>query len=259
MPAPVAFVHEIINNLILLLYHKQYGMQHPFQMMEMKSHAMSSNIGKTCDCSGAISFPLWYTLIKQGRFTMEGYDIKRHIDILNKHLGMGHKTREYNLTETSELKAALEYAVAAYMDYHHYMMSLSSLIEKFDESVEYFDTESWVSMTGDPNNVDDLVYSCTSSLSAAFYKFSDLAGSAYDHLEQILKIVVTAPTEAQIEILGKSFVLSPSEIDRWLEGLFDALYEAEYHSSIPDNFKEFLKIINASWEEDVMFWVKESL
>jgi hypothetical protein len=178
---------------------------------------------------------------------MEGHNIKRHIDILNKHLGMGHRTGDYNLAETSELKAALEYAVAAYMDYHHYMMSLSSLSEKFDESVEYFDTESWVSLTSDLDNVDDLVYGCACSLSAAFNKFCDLAARAQKHLELILKIAVTAPTEAQNEMFGKSFVLDPSDIEGWLEGLFDALYDAEYHHSIPDNFKEFLKIINAGW------------
>ena len=56
---------------------------------------------------------MWYTLLKfekKGVGTMIDYDSARHIEILNKYLGMEHRIENYNLTETSDLKDALEYA-----------------------------------------------------------------------------------------------------------------------------------------------------
>jgi len=181
---------------------------------------------------------------------MVDYDSARQIEILNKYLGMGHRIEDHNLAETSELKDALEYAVAAYRDYHHYMGTLIGLVESFDESVEYFDTVSWVSMTRAPEKVDDLIMDCVGSLSEAANNFADLADRAEKQLALLMKVTLTAPTAAQLEILGKSFDIAPSDIDDWLEGLFVALSYADYHCAIPDNFKEFLAVLEAGWEED---------
>jgi HD-GYP domain-containing protein (c-di-GMP phosphodiesterase class II) len=180
---------------------------------------------------------------------MFDYDSARHIKILNKYLGMEHRIEKHNLMETSELKAALEYAVAAYLDYDHYRNTLGSLVENFDESVEYFDTATWVNMTRANENADDLVMDCVNSLSETHDYFDDLAEQAEMHLSSMLKITLTAPTAAQLEILGKSFDIAPSDIDNWLEGLFVALTYVNHHHSIPDNYNEFLAVINAGWEE----------
>jgi hypothetical protein len=75
-----------------------------------------------------------------------------------------------------------------------------------------------------------------------------------------LKVALTAPTAAQLEILGKSYDIAPSDIDGWLEGLFVALGYADYHRSIPENFKEFLAVLDAGWEEDepLSDWASDS-
>jgi len=181
---------------------------------------------------------------------MVDYDVARHIEILNKYLGMEHRVEDYNLADTSDLKEALEYAVAAYRDYDHYRNTLGSLVENYDESVEHFDTASWVRMTRAPDDADGLVMDCAGSLSKAYHNFIDLADRAERHLALILKITLTAPTATQLEILGKSFDIAPSEIDDWLDGLFMALSYADYHRSIPDNFEEFLAVLDTGWEED---------
>ena len=180
---------------------------------------------------------------------MIDYDSARHIEILNKYLGMEHRIEDYNLAETSDLKDALEYAVAAYRDYYHYKSTLGSMIESFDESIEYFDTVSWVSMTRAPENADDLVMDCVGSLSDAYSNFDDLADQAEKHLSVMLKVVLTAPSAAQLEILGKAFDIAPADIDDWLESLFTALSYADYHRSIPENFNEFLAVLEAGWDD----------
>jgi len=180
----------------------------------------------------------------------DNYDSKRHIKILNKYLGMNHRIERYNLSEASDLKDALEYAVAAYRDYYHYSCTLSEIVENFDESIEYFDTESWVNMTASRKTADSLVMDCVGSLSDTNENFYNLAKKAEMHLSVLLKVVLTAPDAVQVEILGKAFDISPADIDEWLEGLFKALGEAEYHHSIPENYSEFLAVIEAGWEDD---------
>jgi hypothetical protein len=195
---------------------------------------------------------MWYTLLKfekKGVGTMIDYDSTRHIEILNKYLGMEHRIENYKLTATSDLKDALEYAVAAYRDYSHYASTLSSLIESFDESIEYFDTVSWVNMTRAPENANELVMDCVGSLLEAGINFSELADKAEEQLAVLLKVTLTAPTAVQVEILGKAFDIDPSEIDEWLENLFVALSYADYHRSIPENFNEFLAVLEAGWED----------
>jgi hypothetical protein len=175
-----------------------------------------------------------------------------HIEILNKYLGMNHRTVSYDLTKTSELKSALEYAVAAYKDYSHYSVTLGSLVENFDESVEHFDTASWVRMSRAPDDADDLIMKCVSSLSETFYDFIDLTKRAEKHLSNMMMITLTAPSNVQKEILGASFEIAPADIEGWLKFFLSELYQADYHCSIPDNFKTFLevvKIVNAEWSE----------
>ena len=181
---------------------------------------------------------------------MIDYDTARHIEVLNKFLGMEHRLDGYDLSDTADLKGALEYAVAAYRDYDHYKSMLGGLIESFDESVEYFDTASWVNMTRAPDSSDSLIMDCVSSLMDAHSSFAELADRAEKHLAVMMKVAVTAPTAIQLEILGKSFDISPSEIDGWLDGLFMAMSYADYHRSIPENFNEFLTVLEAGWEED---------
>jgi hypothetical protein len=176
---------------------------------------------------------------------MVDWDSAMHIEILNKFLGMEHRMESYDLTKTSELRGALEYAVGAYRDYYHYSSTLGSLIESFDESIEYFDTATWVNMSRVPENTDDLAMDCVSSLSAAYDNFAVLSERAEQHLSLMLKITLTAPTDVQIEILGSSFDIVPSDIDDRLENLYVALSYEDYHRGIPDNFEAFLTVLNS--------------
>ena len=180
---------------------------------------------------------------------MVDWESARRIEVLNKHLGMEHRIKEYDLRETADLKAALEFAVAAYCDYLHYHSVLGNLVEKFDESIEYFDPVTWVNMSEAPEKADALTLECASALSGAYYRFIDLVSRSSEHLSRLLKITVTAPTVVQNEILGSSYYIAPSEIDGKLELLLDALDAADYCDSIPENFCTFLKTVKEAWAE----------
>jgi len=173
----------------------------------------------------------------------------RRIEILNTYLGMNHRTEPYDLIDTSELKDALKMAVAAYCDYAHYNSTLYRLVEWFDESLEHFDTVTWVNMVDAPGKTDNLAMMCVSSLYNASNNFSELADRAEEKLSTLLKVVMTAPDAVQLELLGQVYDINADEIDSRLEGLFYYHTEAtEYQYAIDDSFDVFLNALR-EWSE----------
>ena len=177
---------------------------------------------------------------------------KEHLDIikaLNKHLGTHHRSTPYDLTKDADLKQALTMAVAAYADYSHYLYTLDALIEDFDESLEHYDTTSWFFMGNKNEKADSMALECASSLNEAASAFSDIESRSRENLELLMKVVLTAPTATQTEILCRAYSIKPRDLQDCFEELFEMLTEAPYHHPIPDNFKTFLDVVKETWEE----------
>lgn len=173
----------------------------------------------------------------------------KYIEILNYYLGMEHRTESFDLTKTEDLKQALQLAVGAYRDYYHYQCTLGSLVEHFDESLEHYDTVSWISMGIAPEKADSLSMECAASLADAYDNFYDIAGNAEDYLSLLLKIILTAPNAVQYDILGGAYEISPNEIEERLDDLYTSLSYADYHHAIPDNLSTFLEVLKEEWSE----------
>lgn len=60
---------------------------------------------------------------------------------LNGKMGMNHKTN-YDLRKPEEVREYLETLMAMFMKYCHYSVTLNMLLDKFDESIEYYDPNS---------------------------------------------------------------------------------------------------------------------
>jgi hypothetical protein len=176
-------------------------------------------------------------------------DNAKYIEILNYYLGMEHRTEPFDLTKTDDLKRALKFAVAAYRDYSHYEHILDSVIELFDESLEHFDTASWVNMSLTPDNVDNLTMECSASLADASYNFCELVERTEENLSIILKVILTASDAVQRDILGNVYSITPDVVDEWICDLFDILDEVEYKYAIDDNLNDFLEVLNTEWKE----------
>ncbi|MCL2152749.1 MAG: hypothetical protein FWH57_07315 [Oscillospiraceae bacterium] len=180
---------------------------------------------------------------------MYDYDSVKYIEVLNYYLGMDHRTESFDLSKTEDLKQALELAVGAYRDYFHYESTLAEMVEDFDESLEHFDTITWVNMTRAHKKTDSLAVACAASLSTAYNNFVDFSDKARDYLSVLLKIILTAPNATQEEILGDAYNISPKEINNLLEELYDSLSDAEYKYAIPDNLKVFLEVLKEQWAD----------
>ena len=167
------------------------------------------------------------------------------IELLNYFSDMEHRTQPYDLTKIEDLKHALMMAVAAYCDYSHYNGILNELIELYDESLEHYDTATWINMIRASAKTDSLAVKCATSLSKASNNFSELSKRARENLSVILKVVMTAPDAIQLDLLGRVYDISPDDIDERLDDLF--LYHIEtdeYQYVIEDSFTAFLKIMN---------------
>ena len=154
-----------------------------------------------------------------------------------------------DLTKPEDLKHALTLAVAAWRDYCHYSGTLSVLIESFDESVEHYDTASWFNMSLSPGKVDELTTEGMDALNTASVAFDKLSDRAKDQCVMILKKALDASPETQKVVLGKTYRGEQSELDARIEELFDALLEADYHHAIPENYDEFLLVMDEVWQD----------
>ena len=184
-----------------------------------------------------------------GEFVMYDYDSVKYIEVLNKYLGMEHRTESFNLSKTDDLKQALTLAVGAYRDYFNYESKLYELVEHFDESLEHYDTVTWVNMGHSPKKTDSLAMECAACLSDANDSFRELTERAEEYLSVLLKIILTAPDTVQQEILGGAYCISPQEIEERLQDLFTGVCYSDYHYAIPDNLNAFLETLKEEWSE----------
>ena len=130
------------------------------------------------------------------------------------------REKDYDLTKPKDLKQALTLAVAAWRDYSHYASTLSGLIEKFDESVEHYDTVSWFNMSLAPGNVDNLVTEGKDALNTAVMAFDKLDARAKDHCVMTLKKALAAPAATQKAVLGRAYSIGQDELAACVEELF---------------------------------------
>jgi tetratricopeptide (TPR) repeat protein len=148
-----------------------------------------------------------------------------------------------------ELKEAFPFVVAAYRDYWHYTTVLYGVEEDFDESLEHFDSATWISMSKIPAKADELTVDCVSLLRETSSAFEEIAERAKENLAVNLKaVMLLLPTEQKI-LFDKAYKINPETIDAEIEGLLTILDEEDYHHSVPENFKTFLKVMEEVWSK----------
>jgi len=172
---------------------------------------------------------------------------RRIIETLNKGLGTKHRTKPYNLGNPNDLKDALMLAFAAFRDYQHYMNSLIAMSENFDESLENFDTISWVHLDTEPEKSNEIVVECEEALGEAIGKFEKLTDRAKDNFIEILAISLTASTDTQKAVFGSIYNINHDEMDAKLDELFEILSETDYEYSIPGNLDVLLNVMATEW------------
>lgn len=170
-----------------------------------------------------------------------------NIEKINAGLGTRHRSTPYDLTNPDDLSQAFLLTVAACMDYRRYWRSLERICEEFDESVENYDTASWINMGYKPEKADELAMDAAGAVGEAADIFWEIIERSDRNCAMIIKAILSAPTEVQKKVWGKAYSIPVNERDTKIKKLFEGLLESDVHYAIPDNRDEFLRLMDAVW------------
>jgi len=172
---------------------------------------------------------------------------RRVIETLNAGLGTKHRTKPYNLNSPDDLKHALTMAVGAYRDYYHYKRELLGVAEDFDESLEHYDTITWINQGSESDNADIEAEECVDAVEVAISAFDKIESRARVHFVKTLTMILSASPELQRAVLGRPYYISEENMEAEIEKLIETLDESEYHRSIPKNFELLMEIMADEW------------
>jgi len=82
---------------------------------------------------------------------------RERIEMINQALSMKHRSQPYDFSNIEDIKDAFMYTVAEYMDFKNYSSDLGELLEKYDESMEYYYPVTWLDNPDDSDKHDKKV------------------------------------------------------------------------------------------------------
>lgn len=165
---------------------------------------------------------------------------KEKIEKFNRISGLCHRSTAYDLTNTKDLKEMLKMKVCALMEYTDFENILDDLQERFDESIEYFDTRTWLSYTMNIEKPDDLLLKCNDSIGKANDDLSKLVVRTSEELKNILWLVLGSNAKIQKAVLGFD-VEKKDSFEIIIEEIIENIFEVENSENMNDSFKNFLK------------------
>ncbi len=127
--------------------------------------------------------------------------------------GMKHRNKPCDLNSAADLTDALLLAVAAYRDYWYYQITLDNLVESYDESLEYYDTASWINLGLAPEKV---AYDGVSALDEALSTFENITKRAKEKCILIVKAILSTPPATQEVVLGRAYKIDTRRSRRYL-------------------------------------------
>lgn len=166
----------------------------------------------------------------------------KKVDLLNKALGMNHRSKPYDLNRVEDLEEMLKIKVCALLDYLEYEMILEDVLERLDESIEYYDAPTWLSFTEDISEPDKLLIKCYSSTKRACYDYGKLTERTSKECMEILQVVLNGNKEVQDTILGFN-VIDISYTQDQLVDIFANIYEIGNSYNMEEAYNKFIVYI----------------
>jgi hypothetical protein len=167
------------------------------------------------------------------------------IIFLNQRLGMSHRTKPYNLNNVEDVKTLLKLSVGRYLDYFKYWNDLQEIDELFDESIEYFDTETWVNLSNTSPKGNELILNAISSFDKTIESFRILMESAESECKELIGQALRMEKDIRKEIFGNILEYDEAIIDE----IFMDIHELEYQYNMEEAFDMFIKYINEKFIE----------
>lgn len=134
----------------------------------------------------------------------------------------------YSLDIPKEAKQVLLKVACAYMDYYEYWLKLSDLEERYDETIEQYDPETWFAGLSiyhkdgedSPSSTMDEANSLLREATDTFYS---LVSSTKKSCCNILRYILAKPPAFTEKTLGFEVAIPPDNLDAFLLFFFDYL------------------------------------
>lgn len=171
---------------------------------------------------------------------------RENIEILNAYSGLSHRVAPYDFKKDEDIIEATTMATAEYVDYAYYWGQINDVLENFDESLEYFDTASWINigLKGTANDkLSDLAYKSLDKTEGYFSKLLNQAEEKCVHMWRI--VFFNSNAKVIKHFFGKSVRFDAEIIESIFEDFYEVVNETKYAYSIEANVKNFCKTLRA--------------
>lgn len=174
---------------------------------------------------------------------------RKRIEMINQALNMKHRSEPYDYTKTEDVKQAFMYTVAEYMDYQNYASVLDDLLEKYDESMEYYDPITWLGNVEDDVKHDRKTLKAYSSLRKAKEDMSALSGRSEKEVIKLTRLLLSGNKEFRIAIFGNAYIFNEDN----MEEIIEASWESMDTYSVEESRDLFLELMGEYFDiEDEM-------
>lgn len=167
---------------------------------------------------------------------------KDNIAELNAMMGTRYRETEFDLENTKDLIEAVEKTTAEYMDYSHYSSELDWIIENYDQSLEVFHPEEWISILKEEEEWS--IGETVSSLNEAARNMTRLERDAEEKCREIWQYMLLGNNkEAQKYFVGSISKYQKEDLLESINNVIENVYKIDYKNQIQQDAENFSKEI----------------
>ena len=166
------------------------------------------------------------------------------IEKLNEISDLHHRSTPYDFNKSDDLIEMFKMKVCALLDYIEYDDLLGNLLERFDESIEYYDTRTWLSFTTDVEKPDTLLIKCYKSIRKAYDDLNNLVEKTSDEFKKVFKLVFDSNEEMQKAVIGFE-IQSNLNFEKTVDDILDYIYEVKNSKNMEEAYDNFLSFLRS--------------
>lgn len=185
------------------------------------------------------------------KVTVLSKDDRERVKMLNRILGTQYRSTPIDLNNTDNVIEHIAMITAEFMDFLKYWVILGNLAETLDESIEVFYPQEWAKMT-EPNGMDDrLLNRAVCGVDEAVTAVSKLVDRSEKKLLDAWNyILVKAPAEIRIALLGEDLTASKRELTEFVSNILDYEIFWEYNGVVEKSLEIFVKGLKIALKEN---------
>lgn len=170
---------------------------------------------------------------------------REKVEIINKWMGMYHRTKPYDLKKSSDLIQLTVMATAEYMDLYYYHSNIQDVCEAYDESLEHFHPDDWINLNEDSEENDNK--DIANLLAELDFTFLNVVNKAEDQCRQAwLHVCECSSEEVYKYFFGEMLDITTEVFSAAVDETIEDISSIEYKYNIEDNTKCFAEKLRSN-------------